>query len=184
MSTVISFVIRDALAADIQPCLALDHTYETDRVWQMTAAEDGGQRQIVFKTERLPRIMEAACLPHADRLRRSLADDHCFLVAARRESAEVLGYLTMRSDTAYGLAHVHDLVVSRPYRHHRIGTRLLNVARQWAREHNLKQLSIELQTKNHPGAAFCQQAGFRFCGFNDHYYPNQDIAIFFCQALR
>ncbi len=184
MSTVISFVIRDALAADIQPCLALDHTYETDRVWQMTATEDSSQRQVVFKTERLPRTMEATCQPHADRLRLSLAGDHCFLVAARREAAEVLGYLAMRSDPSYGLAHVHDLIVSRPYRHHRIGTRLLNVARQWAGERGLKQLNIELQTKNHPAITFCQQAGFKFCGFNDHYYPNRDIAIFFCQTLR
>jgi GNAT superfamily N-acetyltransferase len=183
MSTA-GFVIRDALVTDIQPCLGLDHTYDTDHVWQMTASEDSSQRQIIFKTERLPRTMEAACVPHADRLRRSLAADHCFLVAARRDSAEVLGYLALRSDPSYDLAHIHDLIVSRPYRRHRIGTRLLNVARQWAREHNLKQLTIELQTKNHPAALFCQQAGLRFCGFNDHYFPNQDIAIFFCQTLR
>lgn len=184
MSTVISFVIRDALTTDIQPCLTLDHTYETDYVWQMTTVEETSQRQIVFKTERLPRTMEAACTPHADRLRQSLTPNHCFLVAAGRESGELLGYLAMSSDLSYGLAHIHDLVVSRPFRRHRVGTRLLNVARQWGREHGLKQLTIELQTKNHPGVIFCQQAGFRFCGFNDHYFPNQDIAIFFCQALR
>ncbi len=184
MSSTISFVIRDALTADIQLCLALDHTYETDYVWQMTAFEDAGQREIVFKTERLPRTMEASCPSNPDRLRWSLAADHCFLVAAKRDSAEVLGYLAMRSDHAYSLAHIHDLVVSRPYRRHRVGTRLLNVARQWARERDLKQLTVELQTKNFPGIAFCQQAGFKFCGFNDHYFPNQDIAVFFCQALR
>lgn len=184
MLSTLSFVIRDALTTDIEPCLALDHTYETDYVWQMTAFEDAGQRQIVFKIEHLPRTMKVSCPSYPDRLRLSLADDHCFLVAAGRDSADVLGYLTMRSDQAYGLAHIHDLVVARPYRRHRIGTRLLNAARQWAREHNLRQITVELQTKNVPGIAFCQQAGFKFCGFNDHYFPNRDIAVFFCQALR
>jgi GNAT superfamily N-acetyltransferase len=90
----------------------------------------------------------------------------------------------MRSDPIYKIAHIHDLVVSQPYRRKRIGSRLLNVARQWARDHHLVQIMAEMQTKNYPGILFCQQAGLEFCGFNDHYFPNQDIAVFFSQTLR
>jgi hypothetical protein len=45
-------------------------------------------------------------------------------------------------------------------------------------------MTIEIQTKNYPGIIFCQQRGFAFCGFNDRLFPNQDIAVFFSQALR
>jgi GNAT superfamily N-acetyltransferase len=76
------------------------------------------------------------------------------------------------------------VVVSYPYRRHRIGARLLTVARQWASEHGLIQILAEIHTQNHPGIAFCQQAGLKFCGFNEQYFPNHDIAIFFGQSLR
>jgi GNAT superfamily N-acetyltransferase len=95
-----------------------------------------------------------------------------------------MGYLTMRNDPAYYVARVMDLVVARQYRNQRIATRLLNIARQWAREHGLSQMTMEIQTKNYPGIMFCQQRGFVFCGFNDRLFPNQDIAVFFSQSVR
>ncbi len=178
------FVIRDGLEHDIPICLELDHHYQTDFVWQMNIAETSGQWQITFKTERLPRTLETAYTPNTERLQLALPAEQCFLVAAARDGDEVLGYLTMRNDPVYRVALIQDIVVSQPYRHHRIATRLVGVARQWAKEHNLIQMTIECLTQNYPGITFCQQAGFKFCGYNDQYYPNHDIAIFFSQALR
>jgi GNAT superfamily N-acetyltransferase len=79
---------------------------------------------------------------------------------------------------------LQDLLVSQAYRRRKIGSRLLNVARNWARQHQLIRLTAELQTMNYPGILFCQRAGLSFCGFNDHYFPNQDIAVFFSESLR
>jgi len=183
MSASTSFVIRDGLESDLAACRAVDHSYTTEHVWQMSVREEAGQWDVSFKTERLPRMMEASYPFDEKRLRLSLPKDQCFLVAVRREQPEVLGYLAMHSDPVYGIARVIDLVVSRPYRQQRIATRLLNIARQWAREHHLAQMMIEIQTKNYPGIQFCQQRGFTFCGFNDQYFPNQDIAVFFGQSL-
>jgi GNAT superfamily N-acetyltransferase len=104
-------------------------------------------------------------------------------VAVGRDQPEVLGYLTMRTDYAYRLARVLDVVVARSYRNQRIATRLLNIARKWARERDLTQMTMEIQTKNYPGILFCQQRGFTFCGFNDRLFPNQDIAVFFSQSV-
>jgi len=89
----------------------------------------------------------------------------------------------MRNDPIHGIARIHDLVVSLPYRRQRVGTRLLSIARQWAKEHRLINLMIESATQNYPGIVFAQQSGFKFCGYNDHYFPNQDIAVFFSQSL-
>jgi ribosomal protein S18 acetylase RimI-like enzyme len=74
--------------------------------------------------------------------------------------------------------------VSRPYRRRQIALRLTKAAATWAREHDLSRLMIETQTKNFPGIRFCEAAGFTFCGFNDRYFPNRDIAVFFCQSVR
>lgn len=181
----LNFLIRDGLEADIDRCLALDHTYETDFVWQMHIhGEDGQQWEILFKRDRLPRTMTIGLIPDENRLHAALPKEQCFLIATRRDEPDVLGYLAMYNDPMHHFGLIYDLMVSLPFRRHGIGIRLVNVARQWAKEHGLIRLTIETQTKNYPGIAFCQQAGFTFCGFNDRYFSNQDIAVFFSLSLR
>jgi len=184
MSTSLGFVIRDGLDKDIGACLGLDHHYETDFVWQMNMDERGGQWSISFNKQRLPRTLETEYGADERRLRLATPPEHCFLVAVAKDSSDILGYMTMRHDPVYRAAWLQDVVVSAPYRRHRIGTRMMNIARQWALEHGLDQITVENHTENYPGIAFCQQLGFKFCGFNDHYFPNQDIAVFFSQSLR
>jgi GNAT superfamily N-acetyltransferase len=184
-TTAIPFVIRDGLETDIERCLRLDHRYETDHVWQMhIQQEETNHWQISFRKERLPRRLEAAVPQHEARLRAALPDDQCFLVATRRGSEDVLGYLTMLHDPINHLGLIRDLLVGAPVRGHQIGTRLLSVASSWAKERSINRLQIELQTKNFPGISFCQQRGFTFCGFNDRVFPNQDIAVYFGLSLR
>jgi ribosomal protein S18 acetylase RimI-like enzyme len=183
MTTSLSFLIRDGLESDIPVCLDLDHHYETNLVWQMTVDEKPGHWQIGFLDQHLPRTLETEYQASEARLHFVLPADQCFLVAVTRDTNEVLGYLSMRNELVYGIARIHDIVVSLPFRRQRIGTRLLTIARQWAKEHGLKQLVIEAATQNFPGILFAQQSGFGFCGYNDHYFPNQDIAVFFSQSL-
>ncbi|MFN8448541.1 MAG: GNAT family N-acetyltransferase [Anaerolineae bacterium] len=184
MSETLSVIIRDGLARDIPNCLLLDHSYETEYVWQMQIASDDGWR-IDFKTERLPRTLEIDYPASEDRLRAAAHVAQCFLVATTRDDEpEIIGYLTMRGDHLYGIGFVHDIVVSRPYRRHQIALRLTKAATMWAREHELSRITVETQTKNYPGIRFCEAAGFAFCGFNDRYFPNRDIAVFFSQSVR
>lgn len=178
------FLIRDGLLDDIEACLALDHQNSTDYVWQMNIQQSVGQWQAMFKTERLPRAMQVTHQADAARLRLALADEHCFVVAVDRESTAMLAYLTMRSDPVHHIALVQDLVVDTRCRRAKLGSRLLNVARQWAREHDHVRLTCETQTKNYPSIQFCQANGMVFCGFNDRYLANGDIAVFFSQSLR
>jgi ribosomal protein S18 acetylase RimI-like enzyme len=57
-------------------------------------------------------------------------------------------------------------------------------ASQWARKQGALTILAETTTKNYPALCFYQKLGFQFCGFNDHYYANQDIALFFALGLR
>lgn len=187
-----NLVIRDGLETDIATCLALDHTYETDTVWQMQIGREEYRDQwsINLRAERLPRTLETVYPADEARLRLALPSAHCFLVAVSRAAepdrgnAPLFGYLTMTHDPAYQVGFVRDLVVSRPYREGQIGTRLLNVARRWAKERSVTRLMIQTQSKNYPAISFCQHSGFTFCGFNDRYFLNQDIAVFFSQSMR
>jgi GNAT superfamily N-acetyltransferase len=184
MSSTLGVLIRDGISSDIPACLALDHTYESEYVWQMRVHEDGDQRQIIFQTERLPRILETTWPPDENRLMLALPPEQCFLVVENRETHDLLGYLTMRHEPVYQTAVLHDLVISEPYRRRGIATRLLGIARHWAKHRQLVRLTAPLQTQNYPGILFCQHAGLTFCGYNDHYFPNRDIAVFFTESLR
>jgi len=180
----LSFVIRDGLPTDIAGCMTLDTSYDTEFVWQMTVQEMADGQSVAFRRDRLPRRMTVDYPASEKRIKSALETRGCFIVATARDEPETLGYLVMRHDPIHRIAHLHDLVVSLPYRRHQIGTRLLNIARRWADEHNLNQFIAETQTKNYPAITFLQHNGLRFCGYNDQYFPNQDIAVFFGQALR
>ncbi|NDJ78200.1 MAG: GNAT family N-acetyltransferase, partial [Chloroflexi bacterium] len=78
---------------------------------------------------------------------------------------------------------VYDLVVGEPFRRRRIGSALLDQTLRWARLRDIQRLTLEMQTKNHPAICFARQHGFSLCGFNDRYYSNQDIALFFDRTV-
>jgi GNAT superfamily N-acetyltransferase len=186
LSNVPTFVIRDGVEDDFQACIQIDHSYETEYVWQVQMHHEDYRDEwnITLKVERLPRFIEIEYPADISRLRLTAPDNHCFLVAANRENTQIFGYLAMIHDRAHHFGQILDVVVTRPYRRFQIGTRLLNVARRWAKERYLTRILIQTQTKNFPAINFCQQSGFSFCGFNDRYFPNQDIAIFFSQSMR
>lgn len=178
------FVIRDGVAADVEACSELDHAYQSDYVWQMRFQQLDDGYQATFQAERLPRPVEIAPEIDEKRLRTALQPNHCFLVAASKDDQRILGYLAMMTDELNQIGWVRDILVSQPYRRLKIASRLLNVARRWASEHNLSRIIVATQTQNYPSIQFCQNSGLVFCGFNDQYFRNHDIAVFFGQNLR
>jgi ribosomal protein S18 acetylase RimI-like enzyme len=60
----------------------------------------------------------------------------------------------------------------------------MRVAASWANAHNVDRIIAETQTKNYPAICLYQHLGYSFCGFNDRYFLNQDIAVFFCTSVR
>jgi ribosomal protein S18 acetylase RimI-like enzyme len=180
----LNLLIRDGLERDVAACLAMDSHYETDYVWQMNVHQEPDYYQVTFKTERLPREMESLFPLSEDRLRRALPRNQCFLVATAADEPTMLGFLTMWQDSAQKIAWIQHIVVAPEFRRRRIGSRLLSVARKWAMEQNLVRITVETQTKNYPCIKLCQKAGLEFCGFNDQYFQNKDIALLFSQSLR
>jgi RimJ/RimL family protein N-acetyltransferase len=41
-----------------------------------------------------------------------------------------------------------------------------------------------VQSKNVPAIRLAQKSGFEFCGYNDQYYLNKDVALFFAKVLK
>ena len=174
-------IVRPADLTDLKACLELDHSYVTNHVWQMEESEGDGEVAVIFRTTRLPRSMRVKYPKDYDNLLQSWRRGECFLVA--EVDGEVCGYLDMSVQSWHLTGWVDNLAVARDHRRQGIGTALFKRATEWARQHGLKRLMVEIQTKNYPAICFCQKNGLVFCGFNDRYYTNQDIALFFARSI-
>lgn len=174
--------VRPAMLADLNACLLLDHGSVTDHVWQMKVEESESQVSVAFHTVRLPRSMRADYPRDLEQLVEDWQRGEGFLVA--EVDGEVRGYIDLLARPWQRMGWVAHMAVDRAHRRQGVGRALVRQARIWAREHGLHVILAEATTKNYPALCFYQKLGFQFCGFNDHYYTNQDIALFFVQTLR
>lgn len=175
-------IVRPATLADMNTCLTLDHSCITDHVWQMKLQETDMRVEATFDTVRLPRRMRTAYPRDLEELVEHWQRGEAFLVA--EVDGEIRGYVDLILNTWQHTGQVFNLVVHREFRKRGIGSSLMRHASQWARKQGALTVLAEATTKNYPALCFYQKLGFQFCGFNDHYYANQDIALFFVLGLR
>lgn len=175
------FVIRPAEVQDIPACIALDHSLETQMVWQMKLQADQEHHTIVFQTLRLPRPIRVEYPRSPEALGRELAEVKGMLVA--EAEGVILGYLQVILNLADRSAWVRNFAVGTTWRRRRIGSALLDQAIRWAQHYQARQITLETTTRSYPAIEFMTARGLLFCGFNDRYYSSQDIAIFFGQNI-
>jgi len=181
--------IRPANSSDIPALIALDHHYTSDHVWQMEVSYGHGEgptsesiRTISFRQVRLPRSVRV----EYPRSPRHLADEWTqragLLVAVLEERP--VGYISLMLNIAPLTAWATDLVVDRPVRRKGIGSGLLLAALEWAVHMESQHLILETQPKNYPTIQLALKLGFELCGFNDRYYAQHEIGIFFGKSLH
>jgi len=173
--------IRPAFSSDIPALIALDHHYTTGFVWQMTRDLTENQTQVSFREVRLPREVHV----NYPRDHRALADtwtERDGLLLAKGVE-KVKAYISIQLDNAPASAWVEDLVVGREFRNEGIGTALIVAAKEWCQNKGVPRMTLEMQPKNYPAIQLAKKLGFEFSGYNDQYYQNQEIAIFFSAYL-
>lgn len=175
-------IIRKAQARDLEACLGLDEAFETDYVWQMESTRMNGSISVAFRTTRLPRAMRVPATLPRDVIAEHYEKGECFLIADDR--GRVCGYVDATEDPWERVGWVHRLTVAPDLRRHGVGTQLLQACLDWAREQHLRAVMVEAATKNFPASALFQKQGFVFCGYNDGYHANRDIALYFALSLR
>lgn len=167
--------------ADLHICLAIDTSFTTDHVWQMDGYETDEVVDATFRAVRLPRPMKVNYPRDMDSLLEDWHKNECFLVADDGE--QIVGYLDMIVHKWNLTGWINNIVVVSAYRRRGVGTALLRAAIKWARRNELHRIMAETQTKNYPAICFYRKNAYKFCGFNDQYYTNQDIALFFALSL-
>jgi len=174
--------LRTVLLTDVHKLIAIDHDYTSDYVWQMDINSEEGQIQVGFRQVKLPRSVQV----DYPRTPRNLADDwssRSGVIVACLEN-EVVGYISISKNIAPATAWVTDLAIMRRVRRQGIGSALILAGQEWAIQQEIYRMVLEMQPKNYPAICFAQKLGFEFCGYNDRYYINRDIGLFFAKSLR
>ncbi len=173
--------IRQALAVDMNDILQLDHDYETGHVWQMELEMEEQKVGARFRPTRLPRPMKVSYPRKVQWVTENWKRYAAFFVA--HENDQLIGYLTVSDHIHPNTAWIADWAVLSLRRRQGIGTQLLLAAQKWTVEKKMNKLSVEMQSKNMPAVLMLQKMGFEFSGYNDRFYENQDIALFFTKRL-
>jgi ribosomal protein S18 acetylase RimI-like enzyme len=167
---------------DVELCCQLNMTYTTEYVWQMQTRDNGQTINLRFDTIRLPRPMQVEYPRDPAELVEHWQRQGCFLIAYN-VNGDVVGFVDAQPEAWQNLLHVTNFVIDRSYRGQGVGTSLLKATKQWASRQGLKQIMFEMQTKNHPAISFAQKHSFQFCGYNERYYTNGDITLFFSRSI-
>ena len=173
--------IRLAYLGDLNACLAIDDSFETEYVWQMEEHAGTGDIAVGFHLARLPRPMKVASIISRDDVLYNYQHGGALFVA---DDGAVRGFIDVTESGWNQVASINNLVIAPGFRRKGIGMLLMRAALDWARQKKLVTAMLDTSTKDHPAICFYQKQGFSFCGFNDQLYPNHDIALLFALNLR
>lgn len=173
---------RPTVATDLSRLMGFDHSISSESVWQLELRREPGQVMTTFREVRLPRSVNVT-YPHDPF---ALADDWVrkSMMYTAIIGMDPVGYISLVERGAASLVWITDLVVEAAYRRQGVGSALLAAAQDWAASRSHRRIIMEMQSKNLPAIRFAQKIGYEFCGYNDHYYINQDVALFFAKVLK
>jgi ribosomal protein S18 acetylase RimI-like enzyme len=173
---------RPTVASDLSRLMGFDHSVASESVWQLELRREPGQVTAAFREVRLPRSISIE-YPHNPF---ALADDWIrkSMMYTGLIGQEPVGYISLLERGTASVVWVTDLVVSVAHRRKGVGSTLLAAAQDWAANRSHRRMILEMQSKNLPAVRLAQKFGYEFSGYNDHYYINQDVALFFAKAIK
>ena len=174
--------IRQAISTDINSLIQFEHSVSTNTIWQMDRGLDERQVNVSFRQAHLPRPVRLVYPRRPEKLKDDWQKKAAVLVALIDK--EPVGYLSILLQPANPMGWITDLAVDETSRRKGIACELLLASREWAVERGIQRMILEMHLKNYPATCLAQKMGFQFCGYNDHYYENQGIALFFGYAFR
>jgi len=169
--------IRAVKQDDLSSMIELDHSYQTDHMLQIQMNNDESTPGASFRKVRLPRMSTIQYPRNEEDLIKSWQLSSSIFVGIIKN--EFVAYIGLEEIPSSFLVRVRDIVVSPDHRRLGIASGLILAAEKWAASRNFSMMIMEMQPKNNPAISLARKLGYAFSGFQNKYFPNQDMAIFF-----
>lgn len=159
----------------------MDVSYETDHVWQLQTSAQADVSMVGFVQVRLPRTITLR-----DPLWGGSADPpqpkRGSLIVAEAGGG-VDGFALVVPDAPRDVDTLWMLAVRHHARRGGLGTRLARAAVEAARASGRRALCTTVQARNFPAIRMLQAAGFVLTGYDEQYYPSNDVGLRFAHRL-
>ncbi len=173
--------VRPGEMDDVALCSQLDGSYNTHYVWQMNLKESEYTLKSLFNRVRLPRVMPVM-YPFSARAIWAMLQKASYLLVAELHEQPV-GFACGALLPWRKTLTIDALIVSPEVRRQRVGTSLVGAVQLLAQTNDCAQIAVSLQTKNDPAITFARKKGAVLCGYDDHLFPNGDIALLFSLSV-
>jgi len=173
--------IRKGVRPDLEVLKNFDHVIKTSHVWQMQQSENNGEVITRFIQTQLPREMRVI-YPHSPEMLETKWGEFSSILVGCIDQVPV-GYITIDSYFSPDLVWIKDLVVDQIWRRKGIASQLIEESVSWAKERNFNRMVLEMSSKNFPAISMAKKLKFEYSGFNDNYFTNRDIALFFTRDV-
>ncbi len=174
-------VLRPGAAADWGSCWAMDVSYDTEYVWQLQSSMQADVPMSGFVQVRLPRTIVLR-----DPLWGGTASPpqpaQGSLTVAESQGA-IDGFALVVPDVARAVDVLHMVAVRGHARRRGLGTRILNATLDAARTAGRRTLCATVQARNYPAISALKATGFALTGYDEQYYPSNDVGLNFAHRL-
>lgn len=161
---------------------AMDLSFESDYVWKTQMLEGLDSFESSFQRIRLPKTIRVSFQAYAPTALEMLIRQR--EVLSVRYEEKVIGYLRLEQDETVNRLILKTGGIMPEYRKKGIGAVLLNRVIEIASHNHLRSIVCMVQAKNDPAIRFLMSNGFVFSGYQEFFFRNMEIGLFFSKNVR
>ena len=160
----------------------IDLSFESDYVWKTQMLEGLDSFESSFQRIRLPKTIRVSYQAYSAANMENLIRQRQILSVRYEEN--VIGYVRLEQDETVNRLVIKTGGVMPEYRNKGVGTVLLDQICDIARHNRIRSLVCMVQAKNDPTIRFLLARGFVFCGYQEFFFRNMEIGLFFSKNIR
>ena len=161
---------------------AMDLSFESDYVWKTQTLEEYESFESSFQRIRLPKTIRVSFQAYSSANLETLIRNREILSV--RYDDRVIGYVRLERDETVNRLMLKTGGIMPEYRNKGVGSVLLDQVTEIARHNSLRSIVCMVQAKNDPAIHFLLSHGFVFCGYQEFFFRNMEIGLFFSKNVR
>ncbi len=171
-----------ATMADYPLLKRINLDFDSNYVWQSQMNDDVNEYSITLKNVKLPKTIHVPFQANDENnLEMTIKLNEIILIRTDRQE---IGFIRIEQDELAHRIILRNGGLKPEYRRQGIGTIMLGQIEEIARQNNITQILCIIQAKNDSAIRFLTAKGFRLSGFEEFYFPNMEIALFFSKNIH